>query len=302
MKNRCTELDVMNVNVSEAINSIINTKQIPDQKPKEADSLPLAIQDVESDNETENSDEEVCEVCPICQIKAYGKVVQCGTCWEWYHFDCLKINDGAIETLGEDDFICRLCTEDLLYSVNNKDPNKDIVEQGSSCNDSIDTGTLESGGGAAPGQISSPNTNPNLLELLNKNSNSDVTSVSDNSSGNTNNENKSKSRPVKRSTKPPKLKKEEVIDKTYVLELESQINQLQSTLELYKKVTEQRESAREGADTYGQISNEINKNQPCSHKCCTDLTENLQENRIRLLETHIICISIMRCTFRLFLK
>ena len=57
------------------------------------------------------------EICSLRDCQAYGKVVQCGTCGEWYHYN------GAIDMLGEDGFICLLCSEDLLYDTNMRDNN-----------------------------------------------------------------------------------------------------------------------------------------------------------------------------------
>ena len=66
-------------------------------------------------SDDEQSDGEVCELCPICGNQAYGKVVQCGECGDWYYYVCININDNTIDTLGEDDFVCRVCTDELLY-------------------------------------------------------------------------------------------------------------------------------------------------------------------------------------------
>ena len=70
---------------------------------------------VANHNDDEQSEGEACELCPICGIQAYGKVVQYGECGNWYHYDCININDNTIDTLGEDDFVCRVCTHELLY-------------------------------------------------------------------------------------------------------------------------------------------------------------------------------------------
>ena len=39
----------------------------------------------------------------MCKEPAFGKVVQCRTCGEWFHYECLNIDDSAIDTLREDD-------------------------------------------------------------------------------------------------------------------------------------------------------------------------------------------------------
>ena len=72
------------------------------------------------------NDNEVCEICLICQKPAYGKVVQCGECGEWHHYECINISDTTIEMLGSDDFICTHCIDNLKYSTSKKDHEKSI--------------------------------------------------------------------------------------------------------------------------------------------------------------------------------
>ena len=86
---------------------------------KPSQSLPVNETEEKDDN-SNDSFNDVCELCPICQEQAFGKVVQCGTCDEWFHYECLNIDDSAIDTLGEDDFVCRLCSDDLLYASGNE--------------------------------------------------------------------------------------------------------------------------------------------------------------------------------------
>ena len=74
----------------------------------------------EQDDNSNDSFNDLCELCPICQQQAFGKVVQCGTCGEWFHYECLNIDDSAIDTLGEDDFVCRSCSDGLLYTSGNE--------------------------------------------------------------------------------------------------------------------------------------------------------------------------------------
>ena len=79
-------------------------------------------------NEHEPTDSEVCEMCPMCGKQAYGKVVQCGECGDWYHFDCLNTNDNAIDTLGDEDFVCHSCKNELIYAgTDTNEPNKIIL-------------------------------------------------------------------------------------------------------------------------------------------------------------------------------
>ena len=61
-------------------------------------------------------------------------MVQCGEFRDWYHYECLKIDDTTIQTLGDDDFICRLCTDNLLTldtdkSITNNDSQENETDK-----------------------------------------------------------------------------------------------------------------------------------------------------------------------------
>ena len=61
-------------------------------------------------------------------------MVQCGECGDWYHYECLKIDDSTIQTLGDDDFIRRLCTDNLLTldtdkSITNNDSQENETDK-----------------------------------------------------------------------------------------------------------------------------------------------------------------------------
>ena len=104
--------------------SLTSNKQINDNNSSQKASNNLeetgvkTVNNLENDSECELMDgadeDEVCELFPVCQKPAYGKVVQSGECGDWYHYDCLKINETTIQTLGDDDYICRVCTDNLL--------------------------------------------------------------------------------------------------------------------------------------------------------------------------------------------
>ena len=87
------------------------------------------------------------------------------------------------------------------------------------------------------------------------------------------------------------MEKEEILDISYILELENQVKMLKSTIELQSKVksstyseipmNHNNTSAREATDIYASPNE-------CRHTCCNALKEKLQENRIRLLETQMM--------------
>ena len=115
MKTKCSQLDILNINIASALNS--KPKQTLQVKNKDHESNDTTDRlCIENDSANDHSDSEIYELCPICGHQAYGKVVQCGECGDWYHFECININDNVIDTLGDDDFVCRSCTENLLYT------------------------------------------------------------------------------------------------------------------------------------------------------------------------------------------
>ena len=319
MKAKCSQLDIMNINISEIIDSMNLEKQsIPASNLKAIElsqSLPENVNQEQVDN-INDSINDACELCPICQEQAFGKAVQCGTCGEWYHYDCLNIDDTAIDTLGEDDFVCRLCSEDLLYASGNEN----LASHNEQLNSSQNVETHNRSGistkinytpmnSANPDSdrlytpVGSPNTNCKVIltpvsghntGVNDENCNSEKYIVNTNIGNNdsyiheASKDNGSKSKPKcqKKVTK-PKLRKEEVAEKTYVLELESELKQLRSTIELYKRVAESKDNKVTHSESHINATTVTNENQTCSHRCCAELSEKMQENRIRLLETQM---------------
>ena len=95
----------------------------------------------------------------------------------------------------------------------------------------------------------------------------------------------------KRAPKPNKTKKEEVYDKSYIPELESQVNMLKSTIELYKKRNEQlpnNSSDTTGNGRDGSSSGSCKMDNGCNHSCCSCLAEKIQDDRLRFLETQMM--------------
>ena len=111
LRARCDQLDIININIATTLNKCDIQDKAPQNNQIQSNNesnFNLSIDETESDNE-------VCEICPICQKPAYGKVVQCGGCGEWHHYECINISDTTIEILGSDDFICTHCIDNLKY-------------------------------------------------------------------------------------------------------------------------------------------------------------------------------------------
>ena len=281
MRTRCRELDILNTNISTAINEATKTQTLS------AKTLATNVNEPETQSNQCNGelseDEEVCEICPLCREQAYGTTVQCGECGDWYeyHFECIKADENTFRALADDDFICRSCSDGLLYDNNKQD---------STVNEDC--------------QLSQ--TNNELLSLVDVELNSER-SVSQTDIHNISIEHsvnymptqipkeKTSAAPVKPKVKKPvktnKLKKAEVPDKSYILELESQVSMLKSTIDLYKKRNDQLVNQKRNADTQEHVYSgpETNRTEhECKHRCCTELAEKIQDNRIRLLETQMM--------------
>ena len=148
MESRCKQLDISNLNIANSLSKEASKKSVIISNPIGSSHID-ETEPINNDNLTTNNindhsgeqtltdnqhEEDVCEICPICHKSAYGKVVQCGECGDWYHYECLKIDDTTIQTLGDDDFICRLCTDNLLTldtdkSIANNDSQKNETDE-----------------------------------------------------------------------------------------------------------------------------------------------------------------------------
>ena len=302
----CKELDILNINIASVLEKdhlnrpAINKQITQDSGNKSSPTQPSITQETISTqhdknipNETNNdtSLNEVSELCPACLNQAYGKVVQCGECSDWYHYDCLRIDDTTIETLGDNDFICRMCTDNLLHIETSAGSKATSTES----NDVIDLGAINVNVTGPNNKITNNNVSANpdisLNELFDESVNSQkITNVYNCSEQQNKKEDSDRSK-MKKVTKTQKVKKEEVIDKSYILDLENQIKVLKSTIDLYQKNDSHIKNLQQ-TPTLDTVQPELpqvaKENDSCRHKCCNDIYEKLQENRIRMLETQMM--------------
>ena len=296
MESRCKQLDIINLNIANSLSKETSKKAATISNPIGSSHIdetePIVIENLTTNNINDHSgeqtltdnqyEEDVCEICPICHKSAYGKVVQCGECGDWYHYECLNIDDSTIQTLGDDDFICRLCTDNLLTL----DTDKSITNNDSQENETDKLKYVDN-------ELAPPHTSAIISEELVTPETMSCNSPQhdlEKTQGFNDKENISKNK-GKKVTKLNKMKKEEIVDKSYILELENQVKMLKSTIELQSKVkpsthseipmNHNNTSAREAADFYASPNE-------CRHTCCNSLKEKLQENRIRLLETQMM--------------
>ena len=190
--------------------------------------------------------------------------MQCGECGDWYHYECLKIDDTTIQTLVDDDFICRLCTDNLLTLDTDKSiTNNDSQENETDKQKYIDNELAPPHTSAI---ISEELVTPEIMSYNSPQHDSEkIQCFNDN-------ENISKNK-GKKVTKLNKMKTEEIVDKSYILELENQVKMLKSTIELQSKVksssnseihmNHNNTSSREATDIYPSPNE-------CSYTCCND--------------------------------
>ena len=148
-------------------------------------------------------------------LPVYGKVVQCGECGDWYHYYCLKINDTTIQILGDDDYICRVCTDNLLTiesekSVMNNDLQDDEANEQNYNDNNLAPPVQTSANMNLSEESDTTPLNLPQIEIKKNLSNRDAENITKNKS--------------KKTTKTNKMKKDEIVDKSYVLKLENQIN------------------------------------------------------------------------------
>ena len=90
-----------------------------------------------------------------------------------------------------------------------------------------------------------------------------------------------------------KIKKDDIADTSYKLDLENQINILKSTLNIYNK---SKDINQDQHDIQPSLDSSENRRQEhsrscdhaCSHNCCAELKDKIQEIRMRVLEMQMM--------------
>ena len=55
-------------------------------------------------------------VCPSCEQPAESDTIVCEECEEWFHFECIGLNNQSADLIQPDvPFICLFCNDNLLY-------------------------------------------------------------------------------------------------------------------------------------------------------------------------------------------
>ncbi|CAC5412278.1 unnamed protein product [Mytilus coruscus] len=69
------------------------------------------------------------DLCPMCQQPSHNDTVGCSECSLWLLFSCAGILDKNLPTFRQNDFICQICSENLL-SNSNRSTDQETPEQG----------------------------------------------------------------------------------------------------------------------------------------------------------------------------
>ncbi|VDI09335.1 Hypothetical predicted protein [Mytilus galloprovincialis] len=76
------------------------------------DDLAISFRTYESKESNEDTD-----ICPICNKISLLDTIECSECSLWIHNECAGLSQSAVNALNSLDFICAMCTDNMLYEV-----------------------------------------------------------------------------------------------------------------------------------------------------------------------------------------
>ena len=111
-------LTALNENITSSLSKVISnsTKQhlATTHTTCDASISDLAI-DCRND-EIQESENETTYFCPICNKISLDETIECSECSLWIHYECAGLSQSAVRALNSLDFICALCTDNMLYA------------------------------------------------------------------------------------------------------------------------------------------------------------------------------------------
>lgn len=69
-------------------------------------------------DEIKESENETTYVCPISNKISLDETIECSECSLWIHYECAGISQSAVRALNSLEFICALCTDNMLCIEN----------------------------------------------------------------------------------------------------------------------------------------------------------------------------------------
>jgi len=113
-------ITALNDNIASSLSNAINntTKQhLAEINTSCCDSISdLAIEDRK--DEISDTEKETTDFCPICNKISLTETIECSECSLWLHYECAGLLQSTVDALTTLDYICPLCTDNMLYAVN----------------------------------------------------------------------------------------------------------------------------------------------------------------------------------------
>ena len=201
----------------------------------------LAITSRSDQSETVVSDDD--DICPICNKISLTETIECSECNQWLHYNCAKVTPESVKTLKECDYICPLCTDNLLYKTDsNASINHIPIVQTSECPTHIDEDETSAKQILEPEAVATSNSETSTLinEITHIDNQSCRITHQTSEHGNdikgsetSNFENITKKN--KKTGSRPRNKIEHTEEKAYIMKLEDEIKILKSTIEIQKR-------------------------------------------------------------------
>ena len=161
ISNECAKLDVVNDRISSALSEIgsndTKNPNSPNNKLKSikgnpatecGDNSRLAVENCDDDNGLDCVAESSQVVrgsvdndigrsdvynCPACDQVAGNDTIVCDECDEWFHFQCVGVDQHKVKNIPEDNpFICIFCNDRLINSekeTNSENVNTDTIQE-----------------------------------------------------------------------------------------------------------------------------------------------------------------------------
>ncbi|CAC5420434.1 unnamed protein product [Mytilus coruscus] len=85
------------------------------------------------DDESKDSEHDPVDICPICNKTSLLDTIECIECSLWIHYNCAGLSQSAVDALNTLDFVCSLCTDNMLYHVVSSDYNRSQILQMVTC-------------------------------------------------------------------------------------------------------------------------------------------------------------------------
>ena len=121
MKRQCDELEVLNIGIKEAIDNVrsqsnCSAGSVVDSEQGITNSMRKYSSDSCIVPATRDTRSEIHYNCRACGKVALLDTIQCDTCLEWYHYECVDLVKADVNTIPEAaPYNCPLCCDNAVY-------------------------------------------------------------------------------------------------------------------------------------------------------------------------------------------